>query len=115
MDLYYSTKGKVKIGMIKYLQKVEDEFPETILGPVESPGGKYLLQVRKDTYPQKRYLEETREVQLQRVVAQILFVYSHARQYIQRNIYFLTSRVKKPDEDDWGKLVRCMKYLKGTK
>ncbi len=28
---------------------------------------------------------------------------------------FLTSRVKKPDEDDWGKLRRVLGYLKGTK
>ncbi len=28
---------------------------------------------------------------------------------------FLTTRVKKPDVDDWGKLRRVLKYLKGTK
>ena len=27
---------------------------------------------------------------------------------------FLTTRVKKPDEDDWGKLRRCLSYLEGT-
>ena len=26
----------------------------------------------------------------------------------------MTTRVKKPDEDDWGKLRRCLSYLKGT-
>jgi hypothetical protein len=29
--------------------------------------------------------------------------------------HFLTTRVKKPDEDDWGKLKRLLKYFKGTK
>ena len=28
---------------------------------------------------------------------------------------FLTTRVKKPDEDDWGKLRRCLSYLEGTR
>ena len=28
---------------------------------------------------------------------------------------FLTTRVKKPDQDDWGKLKRVLKYLNGTK
>ena len=51
MDLDYSTKGEVKIGMIKYLQKVEDEFPEPIIGTEKSPAGKHLFQVREDTYP----------------------------------------------------------------
>ncbi len=27
---------------------------------------------------------------------------------------FLTTRVKDPDEDDWKKLVRVLKYLNGT-
>ena len=30
-------------------------------------------------------------------------------------VAFLTTRVKRPDEDDWGKLKRVLKYLKGTK
>ncbi len=28
---------------------------------------------------------------------------------------FLTTRVNEPDEDDWGKLKRVLKYLNGTK
>ena len=28
---------------------------------------------------------------------------------------FLITRVKDPDEDDWGKLKRILRYLKGTK
>ena len=49
MDLDYSTKGEVKIGMIKYLQNVEDKFTEPILGTAKSPAGEHLFQVRKDT------------------------------------------------------------------
>jgi hypothetical protein len=30
-------------------------------------------------------------------------------------VAFLTTRVKRPDEDDWGKLKRVLKYLKGTR
>ena len=28
---------------------------------------------------------------------------------------FLTTRVKKPDKDDWGKLKRALKYLNETR
>ena len=31
------------------------------------------------------------------------------------SIAFLTMRVGKPGGDDWGKLKRVLKYLKGTK
>ena len=54
MDLDYSTKGGVKIGMIKYLEKMEDEFPEPILGTAKSPAGEHLFQIREDTDPQKQ-------------------------------------------------------------
>ena len=29
-------------------------------------------------------------------------------------VSFLTTRVKAPDEDDWGKLKRVLRYLRGT-
>ena len=37
------------------------------------------------------------------------------RRDIQTAVSFLTTRVKKPDEDDWGKLKRALKYLNGTR
>ena len=37
------------------------------------------------------------------------------RRDIPSTVAFLTTRVKKPDEDDWMKLKSCFKYLKGTK
>ena len=101
--------------MIKYLQKVEDEFPEPILRMAKSPAGKHLFQFREDTESQKRYLEETRAVQFHHVVDKLLFVSICERRDIQTTISFLNSHVRKPDEDDWDKLVRCMNYLKGTK
>lgn len=48
-------------------------------------------------------------------VAQLLFMSARARRDIQTAVAFLTTRVKSPDEDDWGKLKRVLKYLNGTK
>ena len=36
-----------------------------------------------------------------------------ARRDIQTTVAFLATRVKKTDEDDWGKLKRVLKYLNG--
>ena len=33
---------------------------------------------------------------------------------LQTVVLFLTKQVKSPEEDDWGKLKRVLKYLKGT-
>ncbi len=48
-------------------------------------------------------------------VAQLLFMATRARKDIQTAVAFLTTRVKSPDKDDWGKLKRVLKYLNGTK
>jgi hypothetical protein len=48
-------------------------------------------------------------------VYQLLFAANRACQDIQTAVSFLTTRVQAPDEDDWGKLKRVLKYLKGTR
>ncbi len=46
--------------------------------------------------------------------AQLLFLSARARHDIQPATAFLTTRVKSPDEDDWGKVKQTLGYLKGT-
>ena len=45
----------------------------------------------------------------------MLLLSSRARRDIQTAVSFLTTRVKKPDEYDWVKLKRALKYLNGTR
>ena len=40
---------------------------------------------------------------------------SRAHRYIQKAVSFLTTRVKHPNEYDWGKLKKVLKYLNGTR
>ena len=47
-------------------------------------------------------------------VAKGLFLCKRARPDIQTTIAFLTTRVQRPDVDDWKKLRRLIMYLKGT-
>ena len=49
------------------------------------------------------------------LVAQLQFINSISRTYIQGAVSFITTRVKCTDDDDWGKLKRVVKYLKVTK
>ena len=48
------------------------------------------------------------------MVAQLLFLCKRARPDIEPLISLLTTRVKEPDKDDWGKLKHGLMYLKGT-
>ena len=43
-----------------------------------------------------------------------MFVCKRYRLDTQVAVAFLTTRVRKPDEDDWKKLIRLVKYIKRT-
>jgi hypothetical protein len=45
----------------------------------------------------------------------LLYAANRARRDIQTAVSLLTTRVKAPDEDDWGKLVRVLKYINETR
>ena len=45
---------------------------------------------------------------------QLLFLCKQARPDIEPSLSFLTTGVKEPDEDDWGKLKHGLGYSKGT-
>ena len=99
--------------MIKYVKVIIDTFPELIKSTVESPAAEHLFQTR-DGDPAQTFLPEEQAQAFHHTVEQLLFVAMRARPDIQTAGSFLTKRVKQPDEDDWGKLKRVLKYLKGT-
>jgi hypothetical protein len=46
---------------------------------------------------------------------QLLFAANRAQRDIQMAVFFLTTRVQKPNEDDWAKLMQVLPYLNGTR
>jgi hypothetical protein len=113
MDMEFNDNGTLGMSMIMYLKNVIEGFLEEIKGKAARPAANHLFTVRdkKET----RVLEKERALVFHHMVAQLLFVCTRARQDIQAAVVFLTTRVKEPDKDDWGKLKRVLKYLKGTK
>ena len=71
------------------------------------PACDHLFKVREDG---KKLNEELADA-FHHTVYQLLFTANRARRDI---VSFLTTRVKAPDEDNWGKLVRVLKYINGT-
>ena len=102
MDLDFTNKGVVKVAMIKYLKKIISDFPELINTKAATPAADHLFNVRDDE--EAKYLPEEQAIAFHHTVAQLLFLSARARRDIQTPVSFLTTRVKKPDEDDWGKL-----------
>jgi hypothetical protein len=106
----FSDRDKVKINMTKYLSKVIADFPKEIIGKAAMPAGDHLFKVRD----KGRKINEEQADTFHHTVYQLLFATNQAQHNIQATVSFLTMWVQVPDEDDWGKLKRILKYLKGT-
>eukprot|EP00956_Cyclotella_meneghiniana_P028301 scaffold65295_cov71-Cyclotella_meneghiniana.AAC.14 len=117
VDHDYSEKGVVKLSMINHLEKIFSDFPEEIGKGVSTPASDHLFEVRDPEECEKlgKFLDADRKKAFHHTVAQILFVSTRVRRDVQTIVAFLTTRTKKPDEDDWGKLRRLLRYLKATK
>jgi len=111
MTFDYSTPGQVVISMDKYIAQIIDSFPEQITGVSATPATDNLFKVRDDDRP----LPEDQAIMFHHVTAQLLFASTRVRRDIQTTVAFLSTRVKNPGEDDWGKLKRVLKYLNGTR
>jgi hypothetical protein len=69
-----------------------------------------MIRSQKDSKP----LEEKRAIAFHHYVAQLLLTTTRSRKDIQTSVAFLTTRVRGSDEDDWQKLKRVLRYIKGT-
>jgi hypothetical protein len=105
-------EGCVIINMAEYIKTILTDFPEEIRGTKTTPAADHLFQVRDER--EARILPEEQATAFHHAVAQLPFLSARARQDIQPATAFLTTRVKGPDKDDWGKLKRLLQYLNGT-
>jgi hypothetical protein len=104
MTLDYSTKGKVKISMYDYIDKLLTELPSDMNGSARTPAASHLFNVNKDA---KKLQEESAQL-FHHLVAKLLYLSRRTRQDIQTAVAFLCTRVQSPDEDDYKKLTRVL-------
>jgi len=104
--------GEVKITMVPYVLelvtsfKVHDPSDKTAI----TPASENLFAVDPDAMP----LQEQQAAVFHNFVARSLYLTKWARPDIATAVAFLTTRVKGPDVDDWNKLIRLVRYLRGT-
>ncbi len=101
MNLDFSMAGEVNIDMIPYIQKVIHAFPEKMTGVQSTPAGDHLFQVCSPT--EATFLPKEQANTFHHTTVQLLFLSRICRD-IQTTVAFLTTRVKCPDNDNWGKL-----------
>ncbi|MCE2996668.1 MAG: hypothetical protein LW863_13795 [Flammeovirgaceae bacterium] len=110
MTLDYSTAGKVKISMVDYIERMLGDLPEGMDGTATTPAANHLFDVNNAATK----LDHDTSDFFHTNVAKLLFLCKRARPDIHTAVAFLTTRVTSPDVDDYAKLRRVMRYLRGT-
>jgi Reverse transcriptase (RNA-dependent DNA polymerase) len=110
MKLHYDVQGQVSIDMIDYVQNMLEGFPQNQIEKAsKTPWNDNLFKVESKSVE----LSDSERELFHTVVAQGLFLCKRARPDISPAIAFLTTRVQHPTREDWIKLVKLMRYLKG--
>eukprot|EP00957_Ditylum_brightwellii_P164084 12493498-Ditylum_brightwellii.AAC.1 len=96
----------LKIGMIKCIKKIHEEFPEEIKSVAATPVAEHIFEILEDN--KDKLLLEEQALAFHCTTAQLLFLSVCARPDIQTPVSFLCTRTRAPDEDDWRKLKRIL-------
>jgi hypothetical protein len=112
MDLDFTMDGIVQVSMITYTSKILTNFPEPITTSCATPAADHLFTVREES--EAKFLPEGQAQAFHHTVGQLLFLCKRTQRDIQMAVSFLTTCIKRPDEDDWGKLKGILQYLRGT-
>ena len=100
VDMEFCDDGALEVYMIQYPKNIINQFPELIKGQAATPAHDKLFVIRDNE--EARKLNEELVLAFHHTVAQLLFMATRARRDIQTAVAFLTTRVKSPDEDNWG-------------
>ena len=111
MTLDYTEPGAIKVDMTQYIEKMLDEVGDRMDGIAKTPAANNLFEVRPDS----PFLDKEKADFFHSTVAKSLFLCKRGRPDIQTAMSFLCTRVQTPNEDDWIKLARMIKYLRYTK
>jgi len=102
MTLDYTTKGKVKISMQEYVDKMLAELPSDMKGVSKTSTALHLFNTDEGA---KKLCAEKGQL-LHHLVAKLLYLCRRTRQDIQTAMAFLCTRVQAPDVNHYKKLVR---------
>jgi hypothetical protein len=111
MTLDYSERGKVKIKMLDYVDKMLGDLLAEMDGEAPSPASNHLLTVNDDQIK----VDEKKAQFFHTYVAKTLFLCKRARPDLQTAVAFMSMRVKSCDEDYYKKLIQMLQFLRATR
>jgi hypothetical protein len=74
-----------------------------------------MVAMELEVNPDAEKLDDEKAELYHHLTAKLLYLSKRTRPDLQPTVSFLTTRVKQPDVDDYKKLARCMRFLRGTK
>jgi hypothetical protein len=96
--------------MEDYVAGIIDDAPSDMDGEAPTPAAAHLFSVNNEG---EKLGVDNAEL-FHQMTVKLSFLGKRARPDIQAAVAFLTTRVKAPDTDDYKKLARTVKYLRGT-
>jgi hypothetical protein len=106
----YGESDKVKSTMYDYLEDILAEMPDDMKGTAPAPASDNLFDVDEDSTA----LNEKESDFFHRTTARLLFAAKRARPDLQEAVAYLCTRVKSPNQSDYRKLTRVIRYLRLT-
>ena len=110
MILDFTTPGILEINMSDYIQVILQDTPANLRGTSMVPVAKHLFTTRPDApklSPQEQDI-------FYHLSMQLMYLSQRGRPDIRTAVAFLSSRVSNPDQDDYMKLGKVIKYLEST-
>jgi hypothetical protein len=101
----------VTLSKYEYINKMLTELPSDMNGLSKIPASGHLFNINPDATK----LPESKAQLFLHLVAKVLYLCWCTRQDIQTTVAFLCTWVKELDEDDYNKLTKVMKYIRGTR
>ena len=108
MTLDFTEKGKVVVKMSNYIKNMLKDAPTSMDGHATTPAATHLFTINTDN--PKLLCKEKKDLFVH-LVMQGLYLSQRGRPDIRTAISFLCSRLNCPDEDDFKKLTRLIRYL----
>jgi hypothetical protein len=106
----FTVKGAVTVDMSEYVKTIISEMPADMKGKAATPAANHLFDIREDPVP----IDQEKSDIFHKMVMQLQYLSQRARPDVRTAVSFLCKRVSAPDEDDYKKLTRVMKYLQST-
>ena len=110
MILDFTTPGILEIDMSDYIQVILQDTPANLRGMSMVPAAKHLFTTRPDA---PKINPQEQEI-FHHLTMQLMYLSQRGRPDIRTAVAFLSSRVANPDQDDYMKLEKVIKYLENT-